>query len=58
MPLTAKELAALAEDAVALCQVLLKIAHPKALQPTRDERRQIARMLRDFAIKLAIDVVD
>jgi hypothetical protein len=58
MPLTAKELAALAEDAVALCQVLLKIVHPKAIQPTRDERRQIARMLRDFAIKLAIDVVD
>jgi len=58
MPLTPKELAALAEDAVALCQVLLRIAHPKAVQPTRDERRQIARMLRDFAIKLAIDLVD
>jgi hypothetical protein len=58
MPLTPKELAALAEDAVALCQVLLRIAHPKAVQPTRDERRQIARMLRVFAIKLAIDLVD
>lgn len=58
MPLTAKELAALAEDAVALCQVLLRFAHPKAVQPTKDERKQIAKMLRDFAIKLAIDVID
>ena len=58
MPLTAKELAALAEDAVALCQVLLRIAHPKAVQPTKDERRQMSRMLRDFAIKLAVDLVD
>lgn len=58
MPLTAKELAALAEDAVALCQVLLRLVHPKAIQPTKDERKQIAKMLRDFAIKLAIDVID
>jgi hypothetical protein len=58
MPLTAKEMAALAEDAVAICQVLLRLAHPRAVQPTKDERKQIARMLRDFALKLAIDLVD
>jgi predicted nuclease with RNAse H fold len=58
MPLTAREMAELAEDAVVVCQALLRLIHPKATQPTKAERKELARMLRDFAIKLAIDLVD
>lgn len=58
MPLTPQELAALSEDAIALCQALLRMLHPRAVHPTREERRQIARLARDFAVKLLVDVVD
>lgn len=58
MPLTAQEMAELAEDAVGVCQALLRLVHPKATQPTKVERKALAKMLRDFAVKLAIDLVD
>lgn len=58
MPLTPAELAELSEDAIALCQVLLRLVHPRRLQPTKEERKQIAKFARDFALKLLVDVVD